>query len=171
MIVERIVTTCVLALSDWSLVKIINPTPRELRAVLTTAGIVAAGDFVVESLMGRLKVWEYHMPCAVNGLPVDLAPDLGLVTFAFCMGLSWFGRSPARRRVRPLFVLTLAVAVGTEAWIKNRRAARDGTLTFGRGIDTESPMFAMGNYATITALLLLIAGVHRAVLVFLGGSE
>lgn len=156
----RVATAFFLLVLDSVLARLVKPDRREFRAAATTALIVAAGDFAVESLMGSLGVWEYDLPGKVAGLPVDVPPDLGMVTFAFCMGLGFAGREGRRPHIRTAYVLLIALAVGTEAWIKNRDASRKGWLTFGGGIDEEGVTFAIGNYVAIAALLLLITVVY-----------
>lgn len=161
MMLERVATSVFLFLLDCLLTRLARPGRLERRAALTTVGIVVAADLAVEGAMGRLGVWRYELPGMVLGLPVDLAPDLGMVSYAYCMGLVLVGRT-GRRSLLMLYPVLAAAVVGTEAWPKNRRVAREGILVFGDGIDTESALFVVENYAVIGAVLAGMTAAYYA---------
>jgi hypothetical protein len=156
---ERMMTTLVLFLSDLLLVRLTRPGRRELRAAMKTALVVSAGDFIVEGIAGRLGLWEYDLPGSIAGLPVDLSPDIGLMSFAYCTGLAYVDRKPSSRRFRPAYVIGAMLAVGTEGWLKNARAAGQGQLAFAIDPEARPVLFAFCNYAVLSLFLLAVTAV------------
>lgn len=159
MFLERLMTTLILFLTDLLLVRITRPGRRELRAAVKTALLTSAGDFIVEGFAGRLGLWEYDLPGSMVGLPVDLSPDIGLLSFAYCTGLAYVDRKPSSRCFRHAYLLGAMLAVGTEGWLKNARVAGQGRISFAIDPESRPVLFAFCNYAVLSLFLLAVTAV------------
>jgi len=102
-------------------------------------------------------VWRYHGPFMVLGLPVDMTFDFVLLGFTFSLSLALFRgwKDPLQGRV--VFILLGSVALGSWAWFHNSVAADQGFVTFAKEIDRDTPLFVLGNYASMAFLLAVVA--------------
>src|SRR3972149_10784711 len=92
MIINRIISTAVMLGLNFVLLRLIKPSRKEIKCGLISALIVAAADFIFEIFMGHFKIWEYHMPYSIFGIPAELFIDFSLICFAFCQGFAYFSR-------------------------------------------------------------------------------
>jgi len=155
MTIERIVTTAIVIVASAILVLVLRLERRRLIAAVSAAAIVAALDVVTELVFGRLGVWEYRLPGAVLGIPIELPIDLFCLLLCVSAGHAAVSRR-SDRHPRWLYLAIVTVGLGTWAFIKNTRVAKLGIVVFAPQIGVDSPWFAVGNYL---AAVVLIGGV------------
>jgi len=143
---------------------VVNPGQRDLYASIVTGFSMAVIDYAAEIAAGHLGLWHYRLGRTWLGLPPDLLIDIFSAGYVICLLRIAVERQWPGRRNGKLFSLIMGVVLGTVALLHNYFAERQGLITFDSEVAPGTPLFVLGNYLLMTAVVagvMLLFGFYR----------